>query len=190
MKEFYIYSIGHGAKSMQDIVDELIKYDIKYLIDVRSKPFSKYYPHFNKETLISFFQKRDDIKYSWWGETIGGMPPAEWNCYTSDRKIDYDKMALNPIFINGVDRIANANAKCLKTAIMCSESEPQMCHRSKLIGRMLQDRGVEMQHIIRNKRGDIITKSQKLVFVEIVNDNIDLFSQSQDIHLTSKKSYV
>lgn len=193
MKEFYIYSIGHGAKSMQDLMDELIKYDIKYLIDVRSKPFSKYYPHFNKETLINFFQKRDDIKYSWWGETIGGMPPAGWNCYTSDGKIDYDKMALNPIFINGVDRITNANAQCLKTAIMCSESEPQMCHRSKLIGRMLEDRGVEMQHIVRNKRGDIITKSQKTVFVEIVNDNTDLFSQFQDthdIHLTSRKSYV
>lgn len=188
MADSYIYSIGHGAKTMQELLDELSKYNIQYLIDVRTKPYSKYYPHFNKEALLSFFSGRSDIRYSWWGETIGGLPPIDWHCYTPDGKVDYDKMAINPIFVAGVERIVNANAQCLKTAIMCSESEPQMCHRSKLIGKMLHDRGVEMQHIVRNKAGQIITKPQSSVFANIINENTDLFST--DIHLTSRKPYV
>ena len=72
---------------------------------------------------------------------------------------------------------------------MCSESDPQMCHRSKLIGRMLNDRGVNVQHIMQNKRGDIIIKSQQNVFANIVNETLDLFSMNSEVHLTSRNSY-
>lgn len=190
MDNTYIYSIGHGGKTIQELVDELKKYDIQYLIDVRSKPFSKHYPHFNRDALMRVFSERSDITYSWWGDILGGLPPIGWNCYTIDGKIDYDKMSLNPIFITGINRLVNANAQCLKTAIMCSESDPHMCHRSKLIGRMLHERGIEVQHILRNKAGKIVTLSQNAVYTDIVNDNIDLFSQPHEVHLTSRKSYV
>ncbi len=177
---------------MEEIIEELKHYDIKYLIDIRSKPFSKYYPHFNKEALTNFFHFQNDIIYRWWGDTIGGLPPVEWKCHTTDGKIDYDKMAQHPIFISGVDRLVKANNQHCKTAIMCSESEPQMCHRSKLIGRMLEDRGIELQHIVRNKVGEIIVKPQSMVFTNIINEHLDLFSDTDpiDIHLTSRNSYV
>jgi hypothetical protein len=34
--------------------------------------------------------------------------------------------------------------------LLCSEEDPSQCHRHLLIGRVLRDRGVELQHI----RGD------------------------------------
>ena len=69
---------------------------------------------FNKESLILYFQVHKDIRYDWRGDKIGGLPPAEWNCYTTDGKIDYDKMAVNPIFVSGIESIVKANAKSLK----------------------------------------------------------------------------
>lgn len=189
MDESYIYTIGHGNKTMDELMKELNTYGIRYLIDVRSKPFSKYYPHFNKEALMYYFQLHKEIKYDWRGDKIGGLPPAEWNCYTVDGKIDYDKMALYPVFISGIEQIVKANDLKLKVALMCSESDPQMCHRSKLIGRMLNDRGVNVQHIMQNKRGDIIIKSQQNVFTNIVNETLDLFSMNSEVHLTSRNSY-
>lgn len=190
MEESYIYTIGHGNKSMEELIKELNVYGIQYLIDVRSKPFSKYYPHFNKEALMFYFQTHKGIIYDWRGDRIGGMPPAEWNCYTVDGKIDYDKMSVYPVFVTGVEQIIKANDLKLKVALMCSESDPQMCHRSKLIGRMLADRGVNVQHIMLNKIGDVITKSQQNVFANIVNETLDLFSLTNEIHLTSRNSYL
>lgn len=190
MRGTFIYTIGHGNKTMEEFIRELSAYNIQYLIDVRSKPFSKYYPQFNKESLILYFQVHKDIRYDWRGDKIGGLPPAEWNCYTTDGKIDYDKMAVNPIFVSGIESIVKANDMKLKVALMCSESDPQMCHRSKLIGKMLADRGIDVQHIMLNRRGDIITKSQQNIFTNIINENIDLFSMSLDIHLTSRNAYL
>lgn len=190
MSKSNIYTIGHGAKSLDDLFEELLKFEIRYLIDIRSRPYSKYYPHFNKEALANVFKARVDINYSWWGDVLGGLPPADWNCYDADGKIDYDKLGMNPIFQSGIERIVNADKINCKVAMMCSEADPQMCHRSKLIGRMLENFNIEVLHIVRNKRGEIITKTQKVIFSEIVNEKLDLFSVSSEIHLTSRNSYV
>lgn len=189
-EEYYLYSIGHGNKTIEEFIEELQKYSIQYLIDVRSKPYSKYYPHFNKEQLIIYFSSQN-IKYSWWGDKIGGLPPFSWNCHNSDGKVDYTKMSQHPIFISGIDRLVDANLKHCKTAIMCSESDPHLCHRSKLIGRMLSDRGIELQHIIRNKIGNTIVIPQSDVFTDIINDTRDLFSNNEEeVQLTSRIAHV
>ncbi|MBQ0087994.1 MAG: DUF488 domain-containing protein [Prevotellaceae bacterium] len=190
MSEFYLYSIGHGNKSMDEFMSELQQFSIKYLIDVRSKPYSKYYPHFNKEQLITYFSAQD-IVYDWWGEMIGGLPPASWNCITSEGKVDYEKMSHNQTFIKGIERLVKANEKHCKTAIMCSESDPHICHRSKLIGKMLAERGVELQHIVLNKMGNAIIRPQSDIFTDIINDVRDLFSNDiVNIKLTSVNAHV
>lgn len=188
--EYYLYSIGHGNKTMEELIAELQKFSIRYLIDVRSKPYSKYYPQFNKEQMMLFFSNQS-IVYNWWGEIIGGLPPFSWNCHTSEGKVDYTKMSHNPTFIGGIERLVDANNKHYKTAIMCSESDPHLCHRSKLIGRMLSDRDIELQHIVRNKIGDIIAIPQSDIFTDIINETRDLFSDNNtDIQLTSINAHV
>jgi uncharacterized protein (DUF488 family) len=37
-----IFSIGHGNKTIEEFILELKSFDIQYLIDVRSIPYSKY----------------------------------------------------------------------------------------------------------------------------------------------------
>ena len=45
----HIFSIGHGNKDIKDLILELQSFDIEYLIDIRSKPYSKFFTHFNQE---------------------------------------------------------------------------------------------------------------------------------------------
>ena len=188
MTETYIYTIGHGNKTLEEIKAELALYDIHYLIDVRSKPYSKFYPHFNREALEREFKQTPGITYAWWGDKIGGLPPVEWNCHTDEGKVDYDKLALHPLFQSGIERLVAAHDKNFKVALMCSESDPRSCHRSKLIGRVLKERGIDVQHIMRNKLGEIYTLSQSQIFADVVNTQIDLFSETNEVHLSSKKS--
>ena len=47
MESSYLFSIGHGNKSIAEFIAELTQFDIQYLIDIRSKPYSKFYPWFN-----------------------------------------------------------------------------------------------------------------------------------------------
>lgn len=140
-----LYSIGHGNKSFEEFEEELRSFGIQYLIDVRSKPYSKWNPSFNQEALRSLLQKRGFV-YVYMGDTIGGMP-SDPSCYT-DGHIDYAKVCEKPFFQEGFARLLTAAEKELKVAVMCSESEPEKCHRSKLIGQELLKYAISMNHIV------------------------------------------
>ena len=99
MGKSFLYSIGHSNKTIEELISELRLYDIQYLIDVRSMPYSKYYPHFNKEPLKIAINETGDIKYGYMGDVIGGLPEDK-ECYT-EGKVDYGKIRKMPFFIEG-----------------------------------------------------------------------------------------
>ena len=84
-----LYSIGHGNKTIEEFEKELRSFGIQYLIDVRTKPYSKWNPSFNQEALRALLQKRGFV-YVYMGDTIGGLP-SDPACYT-DGHIDYAKV--------------------------------------------------------------------------------------------------
>ena len=51
MKDTTIYSIGHGNKKIEDFIGELKSFKIQFLLDIRSKPYSKWNPQFNQAAL-------------------------------------------------------------------------------------------------------------------------------------------
>ena len=192
MEQSFLYSIGHGNKSMEEFIRELNQFDIKFLIDIRSIPYSKYYPWFNAEGLRKVIKETNKIKYGYMGDSIGGLPPKECQCYTNG-KVDYNKLAGMDFFKQGLLRLVNANQKKLKTGIMCSESDPSQCHRTKLIGVELKKMGIELQHIYRTKLGTVILKSQAQVLSEVINNDDSkntFFNSSENINFTSRKEYV
>ncbi len=141
-----IYSIGHGQKSPEEFISELKSFDIHYLIDVRTSPFSKWSPQFNRG-VIEGLLSANGIRYVYMGDVIGGRPLSD-DCYDEEGHYDYEKMAQVPAFKDGVNRLVNAHEKGIKVAVMCSESDPSMCHRSKLIGReLLAEYDINMHHI-------------------------------------------
>jgi uncharacterized protein (DUF488 family) len=183
----FLYSIGHSNKSLDELIFELRLYKIQYLVDVRSTPYSKFYPHFNREQLQTAINNTGDIVYGYMGDVIGGLPKNP-DCYTNG-KVDYGKIRHMPFFIKGIDRLVKANENGFYTCLMCSEGDPKMCHRSKLIGEALRDRGVMLHHICKGHKGNIFLKSQIDVIQEANNGNslLDLFGETQN--LTSRNTY-
>lgn len=171
-----LYSIGHGNKSIEEFIEELKSFNIKYLLDIRSKPYSKWNPHFN-QTNLKFALERNQIKYVFLGNVLGGLPDDR-SCYNHEGKVLYDVIKDKEFFKVGLERLILANQKHLELAIMCSESNPVECHRTKLIGQELLKSEITLKHIISNK----VVKSQQTVMNELTRgfNTIDLFGNTID----------
>ncbi len=142
-----LYSIGHGQKPLEEFYKELVSFDIQYVIDVRSSPYSKWASQYNQRE-IAHYLKSNEIVYAYMGDKIGGRPIND-SCYDSEGHFDYERMAQEPSFKEGLQRLVNANERKFNVAVMCSESDPSLCHRSKLIGRELYENyHINMKHII------------------------------------------
>lgn len=178
-----IYSIGHGNKKIADFISELKSYGIEYLLDIRSKPYSKWNPQFNQAQL-ELELKNYGITYVFVGDSLGGLP-EDRSCYDYNGKVVYDIIKEKDFFKEGLKRLTTANEKKIHLAIMCSESKPEECHRSKLIGQELLKKDISLKHIVSNKR----VKSQESVMNELTKGRgtVDLFGNEMDF--TSRKSY-
>lgn len=153
-----IYTIGYGARDIEGFLKVLTANRIEYLIDVRSKPYSSYKPAFSKIALPTFLESKG-VRYVFMGDSLGGRPDDPI-CYT-DGKIDYEKIAQQPFYRQGIERLYNASRQNRRVVLMCSEGKPENCHRTKLIGQTLLAQGIEVQHI--NENDDIIPHDQVLL---------------------------
>ena len=183
MTDTTIYSIGHGNKNIENFVSELKSFKIQFLLDIRSKPYSKWNPQFNQAAL-DLELKNNGITYVFVGDTLGGLP-EDRSCYDYSGKVVYDLIKEKDFFRQGLERLTTANAKKINLAIMCSESKPEECHRSKLIGQELLNKEISLKHIVSDKR----VKSQQTVMNELTKGKgtVDLFGNKMDF--TSRKSY-
>ena len=184
MEKQTVFSIGHGNKTIEEFVAELHSYDIDFLIDIRSKPYSKFSQHFSQQPLKMLVEK-EQIRYVYMGQELGGLPTHDSTCFTSDGKVDYNKLKEKEFFKNGLQRLIKANSQGIKVCVMCNESDPKMCHRSKLIGEELKKKGITIQHII----GVSKVKNQGQVIIELTKGNglVNLFGEE---NLTSRKAYL
>lgn len=184
MRNPSLYTIGHGNRKIDEFLDLLKDFGIAYLIDVRSQPYSKFNPQFNQNDL-KFFLENNGIKYVFMGDSIGGRP-KDITCYDEDGKVDYEKVKTKDFFIDGIERLKTASSKNINVVIMCSESKPCECHRSKLIGRVLQTDKIILQHI--DEKGKL--KDQVTVINELNKgySEVDLFGTPMNV--TSRKAYI
>jgi uncharacterized protein (DUF488 family) len=148
MSDTPLYTIGYGARDIDAFLAALGRYHVAYLIDVRSRPYSRYKPEFSREPLEEQLRGAG-IRYVFMGDSLGGRPDDS-TCYDSDGKVDYAQVAERDFFHAGLARLADAHQKGLVVALMCSEGKPENCHRSKLIGKALTQRGLPVAHIDEN----------------------------------------
>ncbi|MCP4359511.1 MAG: DUF488 domain-containing protein [Chloroflexi bacterium] len=181
MTSLPIFTIGYGAREIDAFIIALKTYEITYLIDVRSKPYSRYKPDFSKQTLENHLQQ-NNIRYLFMGDTLGGQPD-DLSCY-SDGKVDYEKVGQKSFYVAGIGRLQKAHKQGLRVALMCSEGKPEMCHRSKLIGKTLAAEGIIVAHI--DESDQIIT--QEDVVLRLSKGQPSLFDDF--FQYTSRKRYV
>jgi uncharacterized protein (DUF488 family) len=142
-----IYSVGHSTLSYESFLELLRFAKITAVADVRTSPYSRHHPHFNRESLKEGL-RLDGISYVFLGRELGGRP--EEKGLFSDGVADYERMALLPSFEKGIERVIEGAQK-YRVALMCSEHDPLTCHRCLLVGRALFNRGQMVQHLLMNK---------------------------------------
>ncbi len=181
MSQTPIYTIGYGARDVDEFIAVLKTYQIAFLIDVRSKPYSRYKPDFSKQALAKHLQT-NDIRYVFMGDLLGGQPD-NLACYTNG-KVDYDKVRQQPFFQAGIGRLQTACQQSRRVALMCSEGKPELCHRSKLIGETLTSAGITVTHI--DEKNQLTT--QENVILRLHKGQPSLFNDF--FQYTSRKRYV
>ena len=113
--------------------------------DVRSSPYSRYVPHFNKNVLEGTLQKAG-IAYVYLGGELGGRP-VDPSCYDENGQVMYDRVADTDLFNNALDLVMRT-ADDHRIALMCAEKEPLECHRTLLVAKALVERGLVIEHIL------------------------------------------
>lgn len=142
-----VFTVGHSNVPLADFVALLGRHAVEVVVDVRSAPYSRYVPHFNRPALEPALRAAG-IEYQYLGQELGGRP-ADRGFYDADGHVRYDAIAATPRFLDGIERVLAGLLK-RRVALMCNEENPAECHRRLLVGRVLAGRGVTVQHI----RGD------------------------------------
>lgn len=139
-----IYTVGHSNGLLGDFIQLLQGHNIESLVDVRSSPFSRYVPHFNR-TDLEYSIEKHKVRYTYLGDELGGRPDGD-EFYDEHGHVLYYRVAKSPLFRRGLDKLIEEGA-VYRTAIMCSEEDPVHCHRRLLIARVLMDEGASIVHI-------------------------------------------
>ena len=173
-------TVGHGKKDLNTFIYTLLRYKVNCIVDVRSSPYSKYSPQFNKENFECELSKHK-ISYRWLGDSLGGRP-SDLSTYDEDGIVDYDKLIKSNLFSKGLEKLEELSIP-YNVGIMCSEHDPLTCHRFLAISKELARRQYRIVHILDQrhfvKQSVLEDKLVETYFGEYIQ--MDLFSDNQDI---------
>ncbi|HEV2469855.1 MAG TPA: DUF488 domain-containing protein [Candidatus Sulfotelmatobacter sp.] len=141
-----IYTIGHSNGTVERLLGLLRQHEITAVADVRSQPYSRYNPQFNREALASAL-KDAALEYVFLGQELGARSDDP-SCYR-DGRAQYSLMAKTQLFERGIARLVTGMQR-FQLAILCAEKEPLACHRTVLVSRHLHDRGIKVLHILED----------------------------------------
>ncbi|HWW78746.1 MAG TPA: DUF488 domain-containing protein [Steroidobacteraceae bacterium] len=142
-----IYTIGHSKHPIDRFVALLQQHGIEALADVRSTPYSRFNPQFNREKLQASLAAAG-IRYVFLGEELGARS-KDASCYDQEGRVSYAMLARTPPFRAGIERLLTGMQQH-RIAIMCAEREPLDCHRTILVSRELERAGVPVTHILQD----------------------------------------
>jgi uncharacterized protein (DUF488 family) len=141
-----LFTIGHSNHSQEKFIELLEHHGITALADVRSAPYSRYLPHFNKQALQAYLPMAE-IRYVFLGAELGARPDNP-DCYL-DGKALYERIAGTDAFRRGIERLLKGLNEH-RIALMCAEKDPLTCHRAVLICQHLLPFNLEIGHIHSN----------------------------------------
>ena len=144
--EHTIYTIGHSAHGIETFVSLLKQHRISAVADVRSTPYSRRHPQYNRKELAREL-KAHEIDYVFLGKELGARS-NDPTCY-EDNRVKFGLLAKTTLFRSGIERIHDGNSRRI-IALMCAEKDPLDCHRTILVARELVEDGADVAHILEN----------------------------------------
>lgn len=125
-----LFSIGSGNEDLKSFIDRLKKWNINCLVDLRSQPYSRYVPHFNRESLSDSLKKAE-IDYLYFGDKLGGRPPE-----------GFEKFRASPRFRENIDLLLS-QVEGRVAALMCTEFDISKCHRRFIVVEIIK-KGIDV----------------------------------------------
>jgi uncharacterized protein (DUF488 family) len=143
----HCFSIGHSNHAPDRFVDLLRNAAVTAVADVRSQPFSRWLPQYNRPELERLLRQHD-LGYAFLGDSLGGRPQLP-SLYDDDGRVDYERVRATAAFQRGLGQLIEALADH-RVATLCAEEDPLDCHRGLMIGPALIERGIAPIHLRGN----------------------------------------
>lgn len=172
-----LYTIGHSNNSVERFIELLRMSSITAVCDVRSSPYSKFVPQFNRDQLKSELKKYS-IAYVFLGRELGARP-TDPQCYV-DGKVQYERLAQTALFQQGITRVHHG-MQSHTIALMCAEGDPVNCHRTILICRYLRSDDIEIKHILQSAEIESLRESERRLMQLLKIPEQDLFSTADEL---------
>jgi uncharacterized protein (DUF488 family) len=172
-----IYTIGHSNHSLEHFVVLLRQHGIDSVCDVRSTPYSRTNPQFNREVLRQALQ-RNGIAYIFCGKELGARSDDP-SCYVRG-KVQYSYLAGTTLFRKGVHDLQE-QMRTHRIAMMCAEKDPLDCHRTVLISRYLDSTGITVEHILADGNLENHRQTVARLLHRLDLQDCDLFRSREDM---------
>ena len=160
-----IYTIGHSTHGFDEFIELMRAYNINRLVDIRSYPGSRRFPHFNKDELLKSLPDHgiDYLHLVALGgrrKPLKDSPNSAWENEAFRGYADYMETAEFQNAIEDLEQSANVT----NTTMMCSESLWWRCHRS-LVSDYMKARGWDVIHIMSatNSQPHPYTKPARII---------------------------
>jgi uncharacterized protein (DUF488 family) len=171
-----LWTLGHSTLAYARFLELLRGAGVTAVADVRTSPFSRHLPQFNRDQLQSDL-RRDGLAYSFLGKELGGRPSdSRFYC---DGVVDYERVAQSQAFASGLQRVMEG-ARKYSVALMCSERDPLDCHRCLLVARALAERGAAVRHILGDGAIAVQRELEALLLQSEKLSDGDLFLSPQE----------
>jgi len=172
-----IFTIGHSTHAIGRFIKLLENHRITAICDVRSRPYSRMNPQFNREPLKQALAAAD-IKYVFLGRELGARSEDK-HCY-KDGRVQYSLLAQTALFKQGLERVL-AGAQEYRVALMCAEKEPLECHRTILVSRHLSKIGATIRHILADGSAEEHDQTSQRLVSKFRMEAGDLFRPYSEI---------
>lgn len=152
-----LYTIGHSNHSIERLLELLQGHAVNAVADVRSMPFSRHNPQFNRENLQRSI-KSAGMEYVFLGKELGARS-EDRSCFVNGR-VQFDLLARGELFQKGLARL-RTGMETHRIALLCAEKDPLTCHRMILVCRNMRRDDVQIRHVLEDGSYEDNTESER-----------------------------
>ena len=162
-----VYTIGYTLyPNINTMMSVLKSREIDVIIDVRSSPWSKTFPQYNKPNLMKACEA-NGLYYRHYSREFGARQRSRE--FSVDGQVNFERFSDSEQFQEGVRKVIASAQAGYTLCLFCAEKDPIICHRSILVGRALHERGIEVIHITSAGRETQEELEQRLVDLHFPN---------------------
>lgn len=172
-----LFTVGHSNHAFDDFLTLLRTAGVDAIADVRSSPYSRFNPQFNREALAAALE-RAGVRYAFLGRELGARR-EEPECYDGSTAC-YELIARSPLFRRGLDRVRRG-AATHRLALLCAEKDPLTCHRMILVCRHLRADGGPITHVHDDGRLESHADAESRLLALCGLDGGDLFHTREEL---------